>query len=204
MKKILRLNESELTKLIKSVVSQSTISEKWEGDVKVEKTGEHAGKSLSEINAEIKKLKVKSEKLQNEGKKVPASLKKQMSELYFAKRAKKDWPGKGKAKVSEAVENFFNPEAMETGGAIATMVGTTIGLLGIAGWDYIKEFYYMLKDTEGKEQEAMELKSIIDEYEENKMNMDDNEPSMGDSSDEVSMNDEEPLAEAIRRHIRRY
>lgn len=199
MKTKIRLTESELTSLIKRIVN-----EKWEGDVKVEKTGEHAGKTISEINAEIKKLKAKSEKLQDEGKKVPASLKKQMSELYFAKRAKKDWPGKGKSKVDEAVENFFNPEAMETGGAIATMVGTTIGLLGIAGWDYLKEFYHQLRNTEGKEQEAMELESIISDYEENKMSMDDNEPSMDDSSDEVSMNDEEPLAETIRRHIRRY
>ena len=202
MKTKIRLTESQLTSLIKRI-----INEKWEGDVKVEKTGEHAGKSISEINAEIKKLKSKSEKLQDEGKKVPASLKKQMSELYFAKRAKKDWPGKGKAKVSEAVENFFNPEAMETGSAIATMVGTTIALLGIAGWDYLKEFYHQLRNTEGKEQEAMELKSIISDYEENKMDsgdddMDTDERIMGHKPD-VDMEDERPMAESIRRHIRR-
>ncbi len=45
-----------------------------------------------------------------------------------------------KHKVNEDVENFFNPEAMSTGGAIATMVGTTIALLGIAGWDTLKNF----------------------------------------------------------------
>ena len=60
-------------------------------------------------------------------------------------------------KVNEDVENFFNPEAMSTGSAIATMVGTTIALLGVAGWDYLKELYHQLRDTEGKEQEAMEL-----------------------------------------------
>ena len=27
-----------------------------------------------------------------------------MSQLYFAKRAKKDWPGKGKTKVSESIK----------------------------------------------------------------------------------------------------
>ena len=202
MKKTIRLTENELTSLIKRIVS-----EKWEGDVKVEKTGEHAGKSISEINAEIKKLKAKSEKLQDEGKKVPASLKKQMSELYFAKRAKKDWPGKGKAKVNEDVENFFNPEAMSTGGAIATMVGTTIALLGVAGWDYLKEFYHQLKNTEGKEQEAMELESIISDYEENKMdlgdeNMDTDERINGYKAD-VDMEDERPMAENIRRRTRR-
>ena len=115
-------------------------------------------------------------------------------------------------KVNEAVENFFNPEAMETGSAIVTMVGTTIGLLGIAGWDYLKELYHQLRNTEGKEQEAMELKSIISDYEENKMNMDSgdddmdtDERIMGQKPD-VDMTDEEPrdpMAESIRRHIRR-
>ena len=115
-------------------------------------------------------------------------------------------------KVNEAVENFFNPEAMETGSAIVTMVGTTIALLGIAGWDYLKELYHQLRNTEGKEQEAMELKSIISDYEENKMNMDSgdddmdtDERIMGQKPD-VDMTDEEPrdpMAESIRRHIRR-
>ena len=112
-------------------------------------------------------------------------------------------------KVNEAVENFFNPEAMETGSAIVTMVGTTIGLLGIAGWDYLKELYHQLRNTEGKEKEAMELKSIISDYEENKMNMDSgdddmdtDERIMGQKPD-VDMEDERPMAESIRRHIRR-
>lgn len=115
-----------------------------------------------------------------------------------------------KHKVNEDVENFFNPEAMETGSAIATMVGTTIALLGIAGWDYLKEFYHQLRSTEGKEQEAMELKSIINDYEENKMDsgdddMDTDERINGFKPD-VDMEVEEPrdpMAESIRRHIRR-
>jgi hypothetical protein len=74
-----------------------------------------------------------------------------------------------RSKVNEDVENFFNPEAMKTGSAIVTMVGTTIGLLGIAGWDYIKDFYNHLRTIKGKEQEAMELESIISNYEENKI-----------------------------------
>jgi len=114
------------------------------------------------------------------------------------------------------VENFFNPEAMSTVGAIATMVGTTIALLGVAGWDYLKELYHQLRDTEGKEQEAMELESIISDYEENKMDsgeemysgdddMDTDERIMGSKPD-VDMADDEPrdpMAESIRRHIRR-
>jgi hypothetical protein len=118
-------------------------------------------------------------------------------------------------KVNENVENFFNPEAMSTGGAIATMVGTTIALLGIAGWDYLKELYSQLRNTEGKEKEAMELKSIIRDYENNKMNSDEEEYNSYDSDENFAgmetpmgdMEDEEPrdpMAESIRRHIRRH
>ena len=110
-----------------------------------------------------------------------------------------------KHKVNEDVENFFNPEAMETGSAIATMVGTTIALLGIAGWDYIKDFYYQLKNTDGKEQEAMELKSIIDEYESSKMDSGeemDSEVEVDNMDTEVE-EPRDPMAESIRRHIRR-
>jgi hypothetical protein len=121
-------------------------------------------------------------------------------------------------KVNEDVENFFNPEAMQTGSAIATMVGTTIALLGIAGWDYIKDFYNHLRTIKGKEQEAMELKSIISDYKENNMNSDEeneeeNYPSYDSSGEfkgmEKPMGDMEqegprdPMAESIRRHIRR-
>ena len=114
-------------------------------------------------------------------------------------------------RVNEDVENFFNPQAMETGSAIVTMVGTTIGLLGIAGWDYLKELYSQLRKTEGKEQEAMELKSIIQDYESNQMNSDEEEYNSYDSSGEFKgmeksmgdMEQEGPVAESIRRHIRR-
>jgi len=98
---------------------------------------------------------------------------------------------------------------LSTGGAIATMVGTTIALLGIAGWDYLKEFYHQLRNTEGKEQEAMELESIISDYEENKMNMDSGDDDMDTDEringfkPDVDMEDERPMAESIRRHIRR-
>jgi hypothetical protein len=108
--------------------------------------------------------------------------------------------------VNEAVENFFNPEAMSTGGAIATMVGTTIALLGIAGWDYLKDFYRHLRKTEGKEQEAMELKSIIQDYESNKMNSGEEMDSEVEV-DNMDIEDEEPMkpmAENIRRKTRRY
>ena len=107
--------------------------------------------------------------------------------------------------VNEDLQNFFNPQAMETGSAIVTMVGTTIALLGVAGWDYLKELYNQLRDTEGKEKEAMELESIISDYEENKMESGEEMDSDVDSMD-MDMEDEEPrdpMAESIRRHIRR-
>ena len=118
-----------------------------------------------------------------------------------------------KNRVNE-VENFFNPEAMSTGGAIVTMVGTTIALLGIAGWDYLKALHSQLRNTEGKEKEAMELESIIQDYEMNKKNSDGEEYNSYDSDGNFAgmetpmgdMQDEEPrdpMAESIRRHIRR-
>ena len=109
-------------------------------------------------------------------------------------------------RVSEEVENFFNPEAMETGSAIVTMVGTTIGLLGIAGWDYLKELYSELRNTKGKQKEAMELKSIIQDYESNKMDSGEEMDSEVEV-DNMDIEDEEPrdpMAESIRRHIRRH
>lgn len=98
MKTKIRLTENELTSLIKRIVN-----EKWEGDVKVEKTGEHSNKSIDQINSEIKKLKQKSETYKEKGKKVPSGIKEKMSELYFAKRAKQGWKGKGKTKVKESI-----------------------------------------------------------------------------------------------------
>ena len=114
-------------------------------------------------------------------------------------------------KVNETLEYVYGPEALETGTAIVTMVGTTIGLLGIAGWDYLKELYSQLRNTEGKQKEAMELKSIIQDYESNKMDsgeeMDPGEEM--DSEVEVDNMDTEdekpmdPMAESNRRHNRR-
>ena len=115
--------------------------------------------------------------------------------------------------VNEELENFFNPEAMSTGGAIVTMVGTTIALLGVAGWDYLKELYSQLINTKGTEKEAMELKSIIRDYENNNMNSDEEEYNSYDSDEnftgmEKPMGDMEtprdPMAESIRRRTRRY
>lgn len=93
-------------------MKKHNIKEKWEGDVEVEKTGEYSDMTIDELNSAIKKLKDKNEKTKESGKKVSDSDRSKMSQLYFAKRAKQGWKGKGKAKVGEEVEegNEFTGE----------------------------------------------------------------------------------------------
>jgi hypothetical protein len=79
------------------------VREKWEGDVEVKQTGEYSDMSIEELNSEIKKLKDKNEKTEESGKKVSKADRTKMGQLYFAKRAKQGWKGKGKAKVNESL-----------------------------------------------------------------------------------------------------
>jgi len=69
------------------------VNEKWSGDVKVKQTGEHAGKTIAEINKEITALKDKhaAAKEKDKGYKVSDTDRTKMSQLLFAKRAKKHW-----------------------------------------------------------------------------------------------------------------
>lgn len=100
MKKVIRLTESQLTDLIEEVINQSqTITEKWEGDVEVKSTGQYSDMTIEELDAAIKRLKSQNDKYQEKGEKVPEKNRTKMSQLYFAKRAKKGWPGKGKSKA---------------------------------------------------------------------------------------------------------
>lgn len=79
------------------------VNEKWEGDVEVEQTGEYSDMSIEELNSAISKLKKQNDKFKEDGKKVPQKNRTKMSQLYFAKRAKQGWKGKGKAKVKESI-----------------------------------------------------------------------------------------------------
>ena len=79
------------------------VTEKWKGDVEVEHTGEYSDMSIEELNAAIKKQKAKNDKIKESGKKVSHADRTKMSQLYFAKRAKQGWKGKGKAKVKESI-----------------------------------------------------------------------------------------------------
>lgn len=83
------------------IVGDKDLHEKWDKDTEIKKTGEHSDKSISQIDSEIKKLKDKTKKYKDEGKAVPEEYKKKISQLYFAKRAKKNWPSKGKVDVDE-------------------------------------------------------------------------------------------------------
>jgi hypothetical protein len=98
---------------------------------------------------------------------------------------------KNKKKINE-MENFINPEAMETADAIYTIIGTVIGLLGVAGYDYLLELAKGLMDN-GKEKEAQEILDFVSENNpgngdmmdidnENKMDMNDNFENMSEST----------------------
>jgi len=82
---------------------EGRIQEKWEGDVDVEKTGEYSDMSIEYINDAIKRLKKKNQTLKDSDKKVPDRNRTKMAQLYFAKRSKQGWKGKGKAKVDESL-----------------------------------------------------------------------------------------------------
>jgi len=76
-----------------------------------------------------------------------------------------------KKRINE-MENFINPEAMETADAIYTIIGTTIGLLGIAGYDYLKSMAQELV-KQGKEKKAQKILDFVEA----------NEPKSGEESE---------------------
>jgi hypothetical protein len=87
-----------------NIAGKTTMNEKWKGEVEVEKTGEYSDMNIEELNAAIKKLKAKNDKTKEAGKKVSDADRTKMSQLYFAKRAKQGWKGKGKAAVKESIQ----------------------------------------------------------------------------------------------------
>jgi hypothetical protein len=96
------------------VKNESQLEEKWSNDVDVKKTGNHSNKSIEQLNKEIKKLKNKSEEFQKDGKKVPHKLRSDLSQLYFAKRAKKDdWSGKVAVSEQDVYELYMNESTGE-------------------------------------------------------------------------------------------
>jgi len=81
--------EENFREILRSMIKE-VISEKWEQDVKIKSTGEHAGKSINQLKKEIESLKGR-----------PGN-KEKMGELLFALRAKQGWKkGKGATGLSK-------------------------------------------------------------------------------------------------------
>ncbi len=107
--------------------------------------------------------------------------------------------------MNEGPENFFNPEAMETGDAILTIALTVIGMLGFAGYDILRDMAKKLM-KKGKKQEAHQLMSFIDEHEsgeEGMEDMDTDERIMGmKPSDDMEMPKDRMMESRIVRRRR--
>jgi hypothetical protein len=99
---------------------------------------------------------------------------------------------KNEEKINE-MENFINPEAMETADAIYTIIGTVIGLLGVAGYDYLLELAKGLMDN-GKEKEAQEILDFVSE----------NNPGNGDMMDMDMDNNFENMTESTKIKTRKF
>ena len=102
-----------------------------------------------------------------------------------------------KRRINE-MENFVNPEAMETADAIYTIIGTVIGLLGISGYDYLKSLAQELM-AQGKEKKAQKILDFVEENEpKGKEGMMDSEIDTEDEDDNFKS-----MAESIRRKTRK-
>jgi len=101
-----------------------------------------------------------------------------------------------KKRINE-MENFINPEAMETADAIYTIIGTTIGLLGIAGYDYLKLMAQELMN-QGKEKKAQKILDFVEANEPKG-----NEEMMDSEIDTEEDDNFKTMAESIRRKTRK-
>jgi hypothetical protein len=103
-----------------------------------------------------------------------------------------------KRRINE-MENFINPEAMETADAIYTIIGTVIGLLGISGYDYLKSLAQELMN-QGKEKKAQKILDFVEANEpKGKEGMMDSEIDTEDEDDNFKS-----MAESIRRKTRKF
>ena len=92
------MDKSELKEII-----QVVLQEKWKEEVKVDSTGEHADKTITQIKKEMESLK---------GKK--PFIREQFSELMFALRAKQGWKkGEGATGTTEEITKMNKEELKE-------------------------------------------------------------------------------------------
>lgn len=101
-----------------------------------------------------------------------------------------------KRRINE-MENFINPEAMETADAIYTIIGTVIGLLGISGYDYLKSLAQELMN-QGKEKKAQKILDFVE------ANAPKGDEEMIDSEMDTEDDNFKPMAESIRRKTRKF
>lgn len=80
------------------LIAEDELSEKWKDDVEIEKTGEHAGKTVAQLKKEIAALRGK-----------PGN-KERMGELLFALRAKQGW--KKKTGIAQEGTKMFTLEQL--------------------------------------------------------------------------------------------
>jgi cation transport regulator ChaC len=99
-----------------------------------------------------------------------------------------------KRRINE-MENFINPEAMETADAIYTIIGTVIGLLGISGYDYLKSLAQELMN-QGKEKKAQKILDFVE------TNAPKGDEEMMDTEDEDD--NFKSMEESIRRKTRKF
>jgi cation transport regulator ChaC len=101
-----------------------------------------------------------------------------------------------KKRINE-MENFINPEAMETADAIYTIIGTVIGLLGISGYDYLKSLAQELMN-QGKEKKAQKILDFVE------ANAPKGNEEMIDSEMDTEDDNFKTMAESIRRKTRKF
>ena len=109
------------------------------------------------------------------------------SDLHrIVKRAIQESNRKKRRNIQE-MENFFNPESLDTGTAIVTMVTTVLSLLGIAGSHYIKAMIDKLRQK-GEDDKADEVEQALMDAKGGMGGMRHDE--MGDEIDEEGMSTE--------------
>ena len=85
----MKLKEEKLREMLREMIKE-VLNEKWEKEVDIKSTGEHADKTIEQLKKEIEALRGK-----------PGN-KEKMGELLFALRAKQGWKkGAGAAGLSK-------------------------------------------------------------------------------------------------------
>jgi chaperonin cofactor prefoldin len=85
------MKKSELRTIIREEMKR--MREAWDTDTDIKQTGEHAGKTIAQLQGELETLKKRSKTYQEKGESVPEEIKKKEHQITFAIRAKRNWKG---------------------------------------------------------------------------------------------------------------